>query len=337
MNDMTSMQRVFITPESEAHWLSMRHDDVTSTEIAALFGCHSYGLTEFELYHLKRGTLEKEWNDNERMVWGRRMEATIAMGIAEDLGLAVEPFKDYGRIPALRMGSSFDFKVVGLRDDWTGGDETYRDLFREHGSGLVEVKNVDGLVFRRGWIADADNVEAPPQIELQIQHQLEVAGLAWALGAPLIGGNTPKPFYRMRDKEIGAAIRERVTAFWHRVDTADEPLPDFNQDGDTLARLYLNDNGETVDMTDNERLAELCAEYQAGGKLEKDGKAIKDAAKAEMLTIIGENAKVAAAGFSISATTVKANEGTLITAAMVGERYGARRSYRGFRLTAKKS
>lgn len=332
---MEMQERVFLTPENEADWLSMREVDVTSTEVAALFECHSYGLTEFSLYHRKRGTLEDDFKSNDRMKWGNRLEAAIAAGIAEDLGLIAEPMKVYGRIPSLRMGSSFDFKIVGLDDAYEGEDETYRDLFREHGTGILEVKNVDGLVFKRGWLEEDGAVEAPPQIEMQIQHQLEVSGFGWALGAPLIGGNTPKPFYRIRDREIGHAIRERVADFWSRVDAGDEPDPDYNSDAGAISKLYFESNGEEIDMSGDERLDELCAAHKEASDDEKDANGRKEAAKAEMLTIIGSAGKVITSNGSISAKTVAENPGTLITADMVGKRVGSRKGYRNFRLYMK--
>jgi len=107
------MNREILSFESEAEWLAMRDKDLTSTEAAALFGCSPYA-TAYELFHRKRGQLVVEFETNDRMVWGNRLETAIALGIAEDHGLIVEPFKVYARIPELRMGSSFDFKIVGL-------------------------------------------------------------------------------------------------------------------------------------------------------------------------------------------------------------------------------
>lgn len=329
------MPRDFLTPVDEADWLAMREVDLTSTEVSALFGCSPY-LTEYELFHRKTGQVVADFdNDNERMKWGRRLEAAIAEGVAEDAGLIIEPFKTYGRITERRMGSSFDFKIVGLRDDWSG-DERFRDLFREHGPGIMEVKNVDGLAFKRGWIDD-DELEAPPHIELQVQHQMEVADLDWALMAPLVGGNTPRPAARVRDRDIGELITAKVAEFWRRVDEGRSPEPDFEQDGKTIGQLYLNSNGQSVDMSDNTYLATLCAEHRQASAAEADAKKRKDALKAEMLTIIGESAKVKVGEFAISAGTVADNEGTLITSAMVGQRMGGRRGYRSFRLTEKRT
>lgn len=328
------MNREILSFESEAEWLAMRDKDLTSTEAAALFGCSPYATT-YELYHRKTGQLVVDFESNDRVVWGNRLESAIAFGIAEDHGLIVEPFKVYARIPELRMGSSFDFKIVGLVDGFTG-DETYRDLFRENGPGIMEVKNVDGLQFKRGWIADGEIMEAPPHIELQVQHQQEVADMEWTVIAPLVGGNTPMPFVRMRDRQIGEAIREKVAEFWKMVDTGKAPDPDFNVDGSTIAALLANDNGETIDMSDNNRLAEVVAEHAKASADFKDAETRKDAAKAEILMIIGENKTVIGTGFKISAGSVKESPGTLIEPHMIGTRIGGRKGYRGMRVYPQK-
>lgn len=327
------MERVTLIPANEADWLAMREQDVTSTEVAALFGASPY-LTEFELYHRKIGAISSEVEENERMRWGKRLEAAIAEGVAEDLGLIVEPFKTYMRIPELRMGSSFDYKIVGLREGWSG-DETFRDLFRVHGPGIMEVKNVDGLAFRRGWL-DGTEIEAPLHIELQVQHQLEVSGLQWGVIAPLIGGNTPKPFARIRDEVVAEAVRKKVAEFWQRVDQGIAPDPDFLKDASVIGQLYGNDDGTEVDMSDNAYLAVLCDEYQQASKEERAAADRKRALKAEILTIIGPHAKVKVGDFSISAKAIADNPGKLVTPEMVGTYIGGRKGYRDMRISAKK-
>ncbi|MNL86522.1 hypothetical protein D3C87_2152590 [compost metagenome] len=54
-----------------------------------------------------------------------------------------------------------------------------------------------------------------------------------------------------------------------------------------------------------------------------------------MLLIIGHASRALVPGYSLSASTVKASEGTLITPSMVGLRVGGRKGFRGFRLTTK--
>lgn len=329
------MKREFLTFTDEAAWLALRAEDVTSTECSALFDCSPYA-TAYSLFHTKTGQLEAEFDLNDRIKWGNRLESAIAYGIAEDAGLIVEPFKVYARIPELRMGSSFDFKIIGLADDYTGADETYRDAFRENGPGIMEVKNVDGLQFKRAWIMDDHIMEAPPHIELQVQHQQETADMEWTLIAPLVGGNAPMPFLRIRDRSIGQAIINKVGEFWHMVEIGKAPPPDFSQDADTIARLLYQDNGEVVDMGDNEHLKQLIAKHELASDDFKKAEDAKKALKAEILLTIGHAAKVLVPGFSISAGTTKDSAGTLVTPAHIGQRIGGRSGYRMMRIYPKK-
>lgn len=299
------MNRETLAYTSEAAWLEARKQDITSTEAAALFGAGVYVKTPYELFHLKAGTFTPpEFEGNERTRWGNRLEDAIARGIAEDLGLIVEPFKVYMRIPELRMGSSFDFKIVGIADGFDGDNEARR-MFAEHGPGIMEVKNVDGLQFRRTWMDDGETVEAPIHIEFQVQHQLEVADLGWSIIAPLVGGNTPRPIIRVRDTDAGAAIRAKVAELWNRINSGAEPAPDFTKDGDVIAQVYRDNDGSAVDLSHDNRLAKLCRDYKAAAADEKEAKGRKDAAKAEILTIIKAAKSVTYAGGKISAGTNK--------------------------------
>lgn len=298
--DITRQTHPFTT---EADWLALREKDLTSTEAAALFDASPYA-TEYELHHIKSGALERPFESNERMVWGNRLEAAIAHGIAEDCGLVIEPFKCYMRIPELRMGSSFDFKIVGIVD-YFEGNESARDMFRRMGPGILEVKNVDGLQFRRNWLEEGGDIEAPPHIEFQVQHQLEVAGLGWSLLSPLVGGNTPKPIIRERDLELGQLIKDKIEHFWDRVDAGVAPEPDYEKDAKTISKQYVDNDGSAIDLTDNPRVAELCQEYKDAAADEKAAKSRRDAAKAELLTIIEAAKSVRTEGFKISAGTNK--------------------------------
>lgn len=302
-----NITRDTINFSSEAEWLSLRKQDITSTEAAGLFDAGSYAnsRTFYELYQIKSGSLApKPFKDNDRTKWGNRLEAAIAHGIAEDLGLIVEPFKVYMRIPELRMGSSFDFKIVGLADGFEG-DQTARDMFKHHGTGILEIKNVDALQFRRNWIDDGENIEATAQIEMQVQHQLEVADMSWAIIAPLVGGNTPKIIIRLRDHEAGEAIRTKAAELWQRIEACEPPPADYTKDSDTISRLYINNDGTEVDLSGNARLIAVCAEYSAASTAEKEAKARKDAAKAEILDIIKQHKTVHAGAFKVSAGTNK--------------------------------
>ena len=203
-------------------WLKLRSQDITSTEAAALFGLSPY-MTVFELWHLKKSGDIVSIEENERMKWGSRLEATIAEGIAEDNGWQVSPFKEYMRLTDLKMGSSFDYKIED--------------------NGILEIKNVDSLVFNNKWIVDEAITEAPAHIELQVQHQLAVSDLEYAYIGALVGGNTVHLIKRTRSEKIITNLKNKVEEFWNSIEANKPPAPDFEKDASFIACLYPDGSG----------------------------------------------------------------------------------------------
>ena len=306
------------TPISnKADWLELRAQDVTSTEVSALYGLSPY-MTEYELFFRKRDTQIVEIPDNERMLWGRRLEASIAAGAAETMGWKIVPFHSYCRIPDARIGSSFDFRILG--------DEP----------AILECKNVDGRIFDKTWTDDgAGNVEAPNHIELQIQHQMEVAGIDLCFIAVLVGGNRQVIVRRERDPEIGEDIRFHVAAFWARVAANDPPKPDFVADAEFIISRLRESTEGLVAQSDPE-LDALIENYAHVTGEAKALDELKDSVKAQILSRIGAASKIISPLGSVSCGTTKDSLGTIITPDMVGTFTGARKGYRQFRFTPKK-
>jgi len=261
-----------LTPASRAEWLAARHKVITSTEIAALFGCNPY-MTEFELYHHKRAGTPAEFEETERMKWGSRLESVIAQGVSEDLGLESRPMKDFMYDEELRIGASFDY------------------FYSDHG--ILEIKNVDGLVYSNEWI----DGEAPLHIELQVQTQLLVSERTHAIIAPLIGGNKVIPIERERDEAVMRAIKDKVKEFWERTSPPD---PDFKKDAEFIISQYKHAEPNKVMLANPEidALADMYSKYAA---IEKKAEEKKKAVKAKILMAIGDCEKVKGNGYSISA------------------------------------
>jgi len=311
--------RETLIPASHEDWLAMRRKDITSTETAALFGLSPYA-TAFEVWHRKKDDEEPAFEDTERMAWGRRLESAIAEGVADDQGWTVEPFKSYMRDPKLRLGSSFDYRIV--------------DPVR--GDGILEIKNVDKFAYGRSWIDDGSGeIEAPEHIELQVQHQMEVAELDYAYIAALVGGNEIKLMRRERDRVIGAAIRAKVAEFWASIEANKPPAPDYERDYDRIVRASLEHiEDKTIEADD--KLEALLAELKDIQDFRKTTEAKEKTLKAQIIEAAGTASRIRASSGTLSCGFSKPNPGKLVTADMVGTYIGARAGFRVFRFTPKK-
>lgn len=278
-----------ITPENERHWLELRTLDVTSTEVSALFDCSPY-LTHFELWHRKRNNTVVDMVATERMKWGTRLQDSIAKGIGEDQGWYIRRMYEYKRDTDLRIGASFDFEILA------GAVTTVA---------LLEIKNVDSLAFKEGWLIDGDDIEAPPHIELQVQHQLLVSGLPLAYIGALVGGNRVILLKREANKDIQHAIMEKVAAFWKSIESDNQPQPDFLKDAKFISELYgYAEPGKVLDSSHDEVMQARATEYRKCSTRIKELEKERDALKAEMLMSIGDHEKVIGGDWTISAGLV---------------------------------
>ena len=300
-------------------WLENRLLDVTSTEVSALFNVNPYQ-TEFELYNQKKDKVVINIEDNDRMAWGRRLEDSIAHGCAESQGWKVEQFDVYMSDTETRMGSSFDYKI-------TSTDEL----------GIMEVKNVDSMVYRTKWIDDGNgHIEAPPHIEMQLQHQLHVANVSWGCIAALVGGNTQKLIVRARNKEVGEMLEAKVKEFWERVKSGTAPNIDYLRDSEYMMKNLYNDADAGLIMNADEDTDILIDDYNSINRecvsLEQQKKAIK----AQILEKSQGASKIISKYGTINCGMSKASQGKYITQDMVGTYINPRKAFRQFRFNQPK-
>lgn len=299
---------------TEEAWLELRSKNVSSTESSALYGLSKY-VTEFELWHQKKAGGVHSIADNPRMEAGRALEPAIAKLASDKLGIAAHPFKDYIYKPKSRMGSSFDYIL-------------------ENGA-ILEIKNVDFLVYRNEWVDD----EAPDHIEVQIQHQMHVAGAKECYIAALVGGNDLKMIHREYNPKVGAALEARIVKFWESIEAGNEPEPNFERDADFIIDMNSTAGGEAIEA--DEEVAQLIGDYadykHAIKQLEEKAKECK----ARVLASIGDAGAVLCPNFKVTTTRTKDTEPKIIhiTEDMVGTDYqvsGPRKGYRQFRVNFKK-
>lgn len=302
----TNVQRELIVPVDQKEWLKLRLQDVTSTQSSALFNLSPY-LTKFELYHSKASGLSLDFEENERMTWGKRLEPAIAAGVAEDMGWKLRKINEYIRIPSLRMGSSFDYEVICPK----------------RGKGILEIKNVDYMVFNKKWVEE----QAPEDIEIQLQHQLEVKDdCAWGCIAAFVGGNRPEQFIRDRDRDMGAGLRRTIQKFWADVEAKIEPQPDFDRDTDVIKKLY-DGKAEMLDKSDDAELEAIARSYNAAKEAEKEsGRQAKNLA-GQIYRRLGNSRGAYTSRHRIKTSPVAESQGTLVTQDMVGSYIGTKKGH----------
>lgn len=263
------MTRETIEFGNKEEWLELRGHDITSTATAALFGLSPYQ-TEFELYHEKKNGIKKDFKVTDRMEKGDRLEWAIAEEVARQEGFTdLKPLKTYMRIIRERIGSSFDYEAIDA-----GGNPI-----------LIEIKAVDYFIYRDQWSED----EAPPHIEVQVQHELEVADrFERACIVACTGIYDYNPVYRDRDRAMGQAIRNRIAKFWRDVDASNEPAVDYERDAAVINAMFPNVRPEPEDKTYDEDFEELLTRYDLAASQEREFKKQKDAIKAEIHHKLGD-------------------------------------------------
>jgi predicted phage-related endonuclease len=302
-----------IFPKTRDEWLMLRMAHISSTESAALFGMSPY-LTAFELAVLKKSTdAPEEYQQNERMTWGLRLQRAIAQGIAEDYGVKVRAISGYASLAGSRMGASFDFEIVGLKEATEGDHAAWEcnQLLREHytkyGPGVLEIKNVDGWIFKQEWVDGDAGIEAPSHIEIQVQHQLECIDREWAAIGVLVGGNRQHLLLRLRDREVGTAITLKVGKFWSGIGAGHMPPVTLPEDADIIRKIYgFAEPGSVLDhqTVDNESLHLLARQHAEATALKSAAEKAHKSSGAALMMALGTAEKALFADMTVSAGTV---------------------------------
>lgn len=267
---------------NETEWLMTKKKDVTSTDVASLFGLNPYK-SRLRLWHEKAGNVEPEFVDSPFAKWGRRLQIPVAMGICEDEGWQGEDLSlFYARDPALRLGASFDVKA-------------YYDF---NAARMLEVKVAEAFREEDGWTKNA----APMPYEFQMQTQLHLSmkedhdiksGVIGVLGKR----QSTRLYHREYDAGVGAMIEEETHEFWRTINENTPPDPDYLIDSEILKRLRGPiRHGDIINLSNNDAakmaLHRLKAAKEALKPLKKEIRIHEDqadAAKEEIRQLVGRN------------------------------------------------
>jgi len=230
-------------------WLARRQQDVTASAAGALLGVHEYQ-TVYGLWALKSGLLTEDVEETPPMRRGRLLEPVALQLLREERPTwSIDPGRHYFRHAADRIGATPDaFAIDPARP----------------GFGIVQFKTVEPSIFRRKWCSDEDHgaTEPPLWIVVQAIIEAELTGASWACVAPLVVGfGLDLPVIEVPiHAGIMDRLRDEVAAFWRMVESKTPPDPDYGRDGELLAKIYADDDGTEIDLSNDNHLPILIDE-----------------------------------------------------------------------------
>lgn len=229
-------------------WLAVRKQGIGSSDAAAAVGLNPYQ-SPLELWlvktHRDGGLPFVDPNDETSpMYWGHMLEHIVAAHYTKRTGNKVRRINAVLQHPdpdKVWMLANIDREIVGAQDVQ-----------------ILECKTA-GINGARLW---RDGV--PAYVQIQVQHQLAVTGKSAADVAVLLGGQELRIHRIERDDALIGRLVPLERQFWDYV-TSDTPPPaDGSDSADTALRcLYPQDNGTTLDLTQDREMSSVFADLMA--------------------------------------------------------------------------
>lgn len=287
--------------ESEAEWLEGRSGDLTSTEVASLFGISPHR-SRYKLWMEKAVKVSGYVEDNQHMRWGRRLQLPIAAGISADNNWScLDLTLYYLKHPTLKLGASMDHKVI----------------CDKLGAGLMEIKSTGYFQEEKGWTKES----APLEYEVQLQTQLHLArinGSPFDFGviAALDGRKNTRIYFIDYDPAFGEALERETAAFWKSIEENCPPEPDYVTDEEIIHSLIPKPRaGEGKNLSENPEAVRIMQEWQGYenrlARIKPRIKALEDgktACKNKILTMIGNAQFVTIGKIQINTTETETED-----------------------------
>jgi putative phage-type endonuclease len=244
------------TPE----WLAARENGIGASDAPAAIGVSPWK-SPLSLWAEKLGLIPAQ-PPTLPMMLGTELEPLIARLYTEATGTKVR------RVNMLRQHPTHTFMLASL--DRRAGTKPVELKYSARGTGY----------------GDPGTDEVPDDVLVQVLHQLAVMDEDEADVAAVIGGRSDVQIYTIRrDAAAEAAIIEREAVLWdHVLSRTEPPLDASDSTASALVAMYPQDDGETIESTDEEiraafvQLREAAAAVAAGEAVEKAAKTVlKDA------------------------------------------------------------
>lgn len=280
-------------PSREA-WLRARRGGIGASDAAACVGCSPYQST-LGLWAEKAGRVEPQPPaDMDAVEMGRLLEPIVLERLRQKTGLWVESWPS--ELIVMRNG-----------DPWQRCTPDGLVFDGARGVGLVQAKTARET--DAGW-----GEEPPVHYQMQVQHEMAVTGLPYAILVVLFGGRRLEWYAIQRDEAVIEWLTSVERQIWGYVER-DEELPPELCSGDVMLRaadtmrLHPDDDGTEIvlDAAD----AGIAREYAALCDATKAYDKRRDQLKAMLIERIGPATYAQADGLRLSLKTQERPEHTV--------------------------
>ncbi|GAA0384640.1 YqaJ viral recombinase family protein [Pseudomonas veronii subsp. inensis] len=229
-------------------WLAVRKQGIGSSDAAAAVGLNPYK-SQLELWLEKTGrdtSLPKldPQDEDSPAYWGNILEPIVATHYSRRSGHRVRRINAVLQHPDPKLAwmlANIDREVIGAPEVQ-----------------ILECKTA-GINGARLW-----KEGVPEYVQLQVMHQLAVTGKQAADVAVLLGGQHLEVHRIERDESMIARLIDLERLFWDYVVSDTPPQADGTASADAALRcLYPEDNGQTLDFSQQTELASTYLELKA--------------------------------------------------------------------------
>lgn len=213
--------------DNRPEWLELRRTGIGGSDAPSILGLTNWA-SPSSVQADKWGLLDEQ-KEAEHMKWGRRLEAVILEGLAEEMGVAIH---SDGRL---------------LRSK-----ETPFMLCTPDGLALEGGTNRRVWVQAKNTMLASEWVDGPPErVWVQCQHEMGVTGAPEMIAAALLFGNRLVWQTVYRDEGFISHVMIPAEAhFWKLVEAHEPAPPDGSEHTKrALLALYPEDSGETVALS----------------------------------------------------------------------------------------
>lgn len=269
--------------------LAMRRGVVTSTEVAALFGCGFE--TRLELWHRKRAGLDREQPEFpgadelggpiNPLVRGSVLEPAIAHLVAIETNLPIYRLEGFYPAPGVEgLGSSLEYEII-----------------LPQGAAHLEIKSATYWAHLRWSSGRGGDSLLKAAYEVQARTQLFCAPVSVITGEPYVGNIVAcmvsidrLKFYPPPDQEAGvlrffgrdpmfeATLVSEVDGFWHSIREDTPPPPDLERDLRVVLAIQaeeLKDASLPINLRHDEAFNQAVKEVLAAQEATSEAGAVK--------------------------------------------------------------